>query len=78
MSNTSRNHFRPKTRMQEFLMTLMALTITLFAVAVITYGKASGSVGFSGSIDVGLMSSIITITALMTILRAVFGKNNVS
>ena len=78
MSNTSRNHFRPKTRMQEFLMTFMALTITLFAVAVITYGIASGSVGFSGSIDVGLMSSIITITALMTILRAVFGKNNVS
>lgn len=78
MSDTSRNDVRPKTRMQEFLMTFMALTITLFAVAVITYGIASGSVGFSGSIDVGLMSSIITITALMTILRAVFGKNNVS
>ena len=78
MSDASRNDVRPKTRMQEFLMTFMALTITLFAVAVITYGIASGSVGFSGSIDVGLMSSIITITALMTILRAVFGKNNVS
>ena len=59
-------------------MTFLALTITLFALAVITYAIASGNVGFSGSIDIGLISSIVTITALMAILRTVFGKNNVS
>ena len=67
-----------KSRTQEFLMTFLALTLTLFAVALITYAIASGSVSFSGSIDVGLISSIVTITALMAILRAVFGRNNVS
>ena len=59
-------------------MTFLALTMTLFALAVITYAIATGNVGFSGSIDIGLISSIVTITALMAILRAVFGKNNVS
>ena len=72
------NNVRPNTRTQEFLMTFLALTITLFAVAIVTYGVASGSVGFSGSVDVGLISSIVTITALMAILRSVFGKGNVS
>jgi hypothetical protein len=72
------DHFTPSVKMQEFLMTFLALTITLFAVAIVAYGLASGSVKFSGSIDVGLISSIVTITALMAILRSVFGKNNVS
>ena len=72
------HEIRPRTRTQEFLMTFLALTITLFAVAIVTYGIASGSVGFSGSIDVGLITSIVTITALIAILRAFFGKNNVS
>jgi hypothetical protein len=78
VSDTPHGDMRPKTRTQDFLMTFLALTITLFAVAIVIYGVASGSVGFSGSIDVGLITSIITITALMAILRSVFGKNNVS
>ena len=69
---------RSKSKTQEFLMTFLAVTMTLFAVAVITYAIASGNVGFSGSIDIGLISSIVTITALMAILRAVFGRNNVA
>lgn len=72
------NDIQPKAKVQEFLMTFLALTITLFAIAIITYGVVSGNVGFSGNIDVGLISSIVTITALMTILRSVFGKSNVS
>ena len=59
-------------------MTFLVLTLTLFAVAIVTYAIASRNVGFSGSIDIGLISSIVTITALMAILRAVFGRNNVS
>jgi len=59
-------------------MTFLALTMTLFAVAIITYAIVSGNVSFTGSIDIGLISSIVTITALMAILRAVFGKNNVT
>jgi hypothetical protein len=59
-------------------MTFLALTLTLFAVAVVTYAIASGSVSLSGSIDVGLISSVVTITSLMAILRTVFGRNNVS
>lgn len=72
------DHFTPGAKMQEFLMIFLALTVTLFAVAIVAFGLASGSVKFSGSIDVGLISSIVTITALMAILRSVFGRNNVS
>ncbi len=78
MSELPHNDFWSKTRTQEFLMTFLALVLTLFAIGLVTYGIASGSVGFSGSIDVGLISSIVTVTALMTILRTVFGRNNVS
>jgi len=78
MSDPPHNDTRSKSRTQEFLMTFLALTMTLFAVAIITYAIASGNVSFTGSIDIGLISSIVTITALMAILRAVFGKNNVS
>ena len=78
MSDQPPNSIRSKSKTQEFLMTFLALTLTLFAVGVITYAIASGSVSFSGSIDVGLISSIVTITALMAILRAVFGRNNVT
>jgi hypothetical protein len=78
MSDPLHTDTRSKSRTQEFLMTFLALTITLFALGVITYAIASGNVGFSGSIDIGLISSIVTITALMAILRTVFGRNNVS
>jgi len=69
---------RSGARAQEFLMLFLALIITLFAITIVVYGIASGSVQFSGSIDVGLITSIVTVTALMAILRAVFGKGNVS
>ncbi len=69
---------RSGARAQEFLMVFLALIITLFAITIVVYGIASGSVQFSGSIDVGLITSIVTVTALMAILRAVFGKGNVS
>ena len=59
-------------------MVFLALIITVFAITIVVYGIASGSVQFSGSIDVGLITSIVTVTALMAILRAVFGKGNVS
>jgi hypothetical protein len=59
-------------------MTFLAMTVTLFAVALVVYGIASGSVGFSGTVDVGMISSIVTITALMAILRSVFSRGNVS
>jgi hypothetical protein len=59
-------------------MTFLAMTVTLFAVALVVYGIASGSVEFSGTVDVGMISSIVTITALMAILRSVFGRGNVS
>ena len=52
--------------------------MTLFTIAIVLYGIASNRVSFSGSIDVGLISSIVTVAALMAILRAVFGKGNVS
>lgn len=77
MSDLPHNDIRPGRKTQEFLMTFLALTITFFAIAIVTYGIASGRVGFSGSIDVGLISSIVTITALMAILRSVFGKGSV-
>lgn len=62
----------------EFLMIFLSLTITFFAIAIVLYGITSEKVTFSGSIDVGLITSIVTVTALMAILKAVFGKNNVS
>lgn len=78
MSEEPHNGAHSKSKTQEFLMTFLALTLTLFAIAIITYAIANGSVSFSGSIDIGLISSIATITALTAILRAVFGTNNVS
>ncbi len=69
---------RSGAKVREFLMVFLALTITVFAIAIVVYGIASGSVQFSGSIDVGLITSIVTVTALMAILRAVFGRGNVS
>lgn len=78
MTRTSRDGAHSGTRTQEFLMTFLAMTVTLFAVALVVYGIASGSVGFSGTVDVGMISSIVTITALMAILRSVFGRSNVS
>jgi len=74
MSNLDRS----RARVLEFLMIFLALTVTLFAIAIVIYGIASNRVSFSGSIDVGLISSIVTVAALMAILRAVFGKGNVS
>lgn len=67
-----------RAKVREFLMIFLALTVTLFAIAIVLYGIASNRVSFSGSIDVGLISSIVTVAALMAILRAVFGKGNVS
>ncbi|MCI0559912.1 MAG: hypothetical protein MN733_15585 [Nitrososphaera sp.] len=70
--------YRSRAKVHEFLMIFLALTVTLFAIAIVLYGIISGSVTFSGSIDVGLITSIVTVTALMAILRTVFGKGNVS
>ena len=78
MKDGTEGEIRPKNRTQEMLMTFLALTATLFAVSIVTYGIASGSVEFSGTVDVGLISSVVTVTALMAILRSVFGKGNVS
>jgi len=69
---------RSRARVHEFLMLFLALTITLFAIAIVVYGLASGSVQYSGSIDVGLITGIVIVTALLAILRTVFGKGNVT
>jgi len=69
---------KSRAKVQEFLMLFLALTITLFAIAIVVYGLASGSVQYSGSIDVGLITAIVIVTALMAILRTVFGKGNVT
>ena len=73
MSNLDRS----RGRVNAFLMIFLALAVTLFAITIVLYGISSGRVSFSGSIDVGLISTIVTVTALMAILRAVFGKGNV-
>lgn len=65
-------------KVHRFLTGFLAVALTLFALAVVAYAIASGSVRLSGTIDVGLISSIVTITALMAILRYFFGKGNVS
>lgn len=78
MVDGTEGEIHPSPRTHEILMTFLALTATLFAVSIVTYGIASGRVGFSGTIDVGLISSVVTVTALMAILRSVFGKGNVA
>jgi hypothetical protein len=75
---TMSNLDRSRAGVREFLMIFLALTVTLFSIAIVLYGIASNRVSFSGSIDVGLISSIVTVAALMAVLRAVFGKGNVS
>jgi hypothetical protein len=72
------NGYKVSSKVQEFLAVFLAITITLFTIGLIIYGIASGSVTFSGSIDVSLVTGIIIVTALMAILRTVFGKSNVS
>jgi hypothetical protein len=63
---------------QVFLTIFLVVTITLFAISILVYAIMSRKVVFSGSIDVSLIAGIVIITALLAILRTVFGKGNVS
>lgn len=78
MNNSQHNNYKIKNRVQEFLIIFLVVTITLFTIGMIAYGIVNGNITFSGNIDVSLITGIVIVTALMAILRTVFGKDNVS
>lgn len=78
MSESTLNGYRIRNRVRELLIVFLVVTITLFAIGMITYGILNGSVTFTGSIDVSLVTGIVIVTSLLAILRTVFGKANVS
>ena len=73
-----KNDYRSRSKIQDFLVLFLTITITLFTISLLLFGIVNGSIALVGNIDVDLIMSIIAVTGLMSIFRMTFGKNNVS